>query len=53
MNMNGHDPESEDAVIDDDEEEPEGSGAEADATMNTRRDEIAELMWRDYVAYRG
>jgi hypothetical protein len=27
------------------------SETEVDTGMNARRDEIAELMWRDYVSY--
>ena len=49
MNTHGHDPESEIAVVDD--EDPEEQEDNEDTGMNARRDEIAELMWKYYVSY--
>jgi DDE superfamily endonuclease len=55
MNTHGHDPESEIAVVDEEDPEEQGdndvSETEVDTGMSARRDEIADLMWRDYVSY--
>jgi len=53
MNLHGCDPEDE-VIDDDDSEDEEGesnNGQDHDASMNSRRDNIAREMWEDYQAY--
>jgi len=50
MNSHGCDPEAE--SIDEDEEDDDQEAVSGhEAGMNTRRDNIAQLMWEDYRAY--
>jgi hypothetical protein len=55
MNMNGYDPEAEALIVnkpsEEDNDNQEAAGTQHDGGMNSQRNNISQLMWKDYQAY--